>query len=868
MNIDIFNNLKTSERGLTSEEALLRLEKYGRNEIIEKKSEGIFIIFLNQFKSPLIYILLFVCLVVFLMGEWIDTIIISIILIFNAIVGSIQEGKAENTLLALKNFVETKATVKRDDQEIIISDKELVPGDIIILQEGEKIPADAIIISSNGLKINEAAMTGESNPVYKEPEKNNLVLRGMNILSGSGRAIVTKTGNNTFIGKIAKKITSIETEIPLKKNISFLSQLIIRSVLILCILIFLIGIYHNHSIQEMILTIVTLSVSIIPEGLPIVITLVLATGVWRMSKKNALVKKLQAVEALGQANIIAVDKTGTLTRNEMIIQKVFVNNTFYSIDGVGYEPKGEIKINEEVIDPVNEPDLIFLAKMSSFCAEARIVFSEEEKLWQISGDPTEAAILVFSQKVGFHKDELIRNNPKIEESPFNYEKKYRSSIYKIEDKNILTVTGAPEVILSLCTKVWKNNREYVISLKEKEELEKTFYEMLKSGLRVIALAKKNNPSSSEDVNELSFIGFLGMKDALRLEVIESIKKAEEAGIKIIMITGDHKMTAKSIALEAGIYKKGDTILTGKDLDDLEDKEILKNINNVSIFARVNPEHKLRIVNLFKSQGKIIAMTGDGVNDAPSLMAADLGISMGKIGTEVSKEASDIILLDDNFKTIVSAIEEGRVIYKTIKKVILYLLSTSLGEVLVIVGALLLNYPLPILAVQIIWLNFVTDGFLDVALAMDSKEKNILKQKFSKPNKYLIDKIMIQRMIMFSLIIGFGTLLLFKQYYLIDMTKALTISLTTLAVFQWFNAWNCRSEKESIFNPGIFSNKYLIGATLIIVSLQFLAIYNPFFQAILKTAPLNFSEWLMIILVSSSIVIFEELRKIISKIKST
>lgn len=867
MNVDILNDFKTSERGLTSKEALLRLERYGKNEIKEKKPEGIFSIFLNQFKSPLIYILLFVCLVVFLMGEWVDAIIISIILVFNAIVGSIQEGKAENTLLALKNFVETKATVKRDDQEIIISDKELVPGDIIILQEGEKIPADAIIISSNGLKVNEAAMTGESNPVYKEPEKNNLVLRGMNILSGNGKAVVTKTGNNTFIGKIAKKIINIETEIPLKKNISFLSQLIIRSVLILCVLIFLIGIYHNHSIQEMILTIVTLSVSIIPEGLPIVITLVLATGVWRMSKKNALVKKLQAVEALGQANIIAVDKTGTLTRNEMIIQRVFVNNTFYDIDGVGYEPKGNIKIDEKVIDPVDEPNLIFLAKMASFCAEARVVFSEEEKLWQISGDPTEAAILVFSQKIGFHKDELIRNNPKIEEKPFDYEKKYRSSVYKIEDKNILTVTGAPEIILNLCTKIWKNNREYVISPEEKEELEKTFYEMLKSGLRVIALAKKNNPSSSDDVNELSFIGFLGMKDALRLEVIESIKKAQDAGIKIIMITGDHKVTAKSIAIESGIYKKGDIILTGKDLDDLEDKEILKNINNVSIFARVNPEHKLRIVNLFKSQGKIIAMTGDGVNDAPSLMAADLGISMGKIGTEVAKEASDIILLDDNLKTIVSAIEEGRVIYKTIKKVILYLLSTSLGEVLVIVGALLLNYPLPVLAVQIIWLNFVTDGFLDVALAMDSKEKDILKQKFHRPNKYLIDKIMIQRMIMFSLIIGFGTLLLFKQYYLIDMTKALTISLTTLAVFQWFNAWNCRSEKESIFNPGIFSNKYLIGATLIIVSLQFLAIYNPFFQAILKTAPLNFSEWLMIILVSSSIVIFEELRKIISKIKS-
>ena len=865
MNTDILNSLETSERGLTSEEALIRLNKYGKNEIIEKKSDGMFAIFLNQFKSPLIYILLFVCVVVFLMGEWMDAIIISIILIFNAAIGSIQEGRAQNTLLALKNFIETKATVKRDDQETIISDKEIVPGDIIILQEGEKVPADAIIISSNGLKINEAAMTGESNPVYKDTENNNIVLRGMNILSGSGKAVVTKTGNSTFIGKIARKISKIDTEIPLKKNISFLSKIIVRSVLILCLLIFLIGIYHNHSIEEMLLTVTTLSVSIIPEGLPIVITLILASGVWRMSKKNALIKKLQAVEALGQANIIAVDKTGTLTRNEMIVQKVFVNNKFFDIDGLGYEPKGNIKLNEELLDPINEPDLVFTAKMASFCANARVIFSEEENLWQVTGDPTEAAILVFAQKVGFHKDELIKKNPRIEEQPFDYEKKYRYSIHNIDNKNIMTVTGAPETILKLSTKIWKNNREYVISQKEKENLETTFCEMLKGGLRVIALAKKSNSSK---VNELCFIGFLGMKDALRLEVIESVKKAQDAGIRIIMITGDHKLTAKSIATEAGIYKSGDIILTGKDLDNLSNEELLKKINKVSIFARVNPEHKLRIVNLFKSQGKIIAMTGDGVNDAPSLVAADLGISMGKIGTEVAKEASDIILLDDNFKTIVSAIEEGRIIYKTIKKVILYLLSTSVGEVLVIVGALLLNYPLPVLAVQIIWLNFVTDGFLDVALAMDSKEKNILKQKFNKPNKYLIDKIMIQRIIIFSIIISFGTLLLFKEYYMIDMVKALTISLTTLSVFQWFNAWNCRSERDSIFSSNIFSNKYLIGATLIVILLHSLAIYNPFFQSILKTTPLSLSEWLIIILVSSSIIVVEEIRKLLFRIKST
>jgi Ca2+-transporting ATPase len=871
MNTDILESLETNERGLTSEEVLIRLDKYGKNEIKEKKSDGIITIFLNQFKSPLIYILLFVCVVVFLMGEWVDSIIICAVLFFNAVVGAIQEGKAQNTLLALKNFIETKATVRRDGLETIVSDKEIVPGDVIILQEGEKVPADAIVIASNGIKVDEAALTGESKPVYKNPEdeKNNVVLKGMSILSGNGIAVVTKTGNNTFIGKIAEKISNIETEIPLKKNIAFLTKLIVRFVLILCVIIFLIGIYHNHSIEEMILTVVTLSVSIIPEGLPIAITLILASGVWRMSKKNALVKKLQAVEALGQADIIAVDKTGTLTRNEMIIQKIFVNNKFFDVDGTGYEPKGNVRLGGEIINPIDEPDLIFAAKSASFCANARVLFSEEEGLWKVTGDPTEAAILVFAQKIGFHRDELIKKNPQIEDRPFDYQKKYRLSINRTDNKDILTVTGAPEKILKLCTKIWKNNKEHLMSQEEEEEeINNILCEMLKDGLRVIALAKKNNPSSPDDVAELSFIGFLGMKDALRSEVADSVKQAEDAGIKIIMITGDHKITAKSIALEAGIYKKGDLILTGKDLDSFNDKEILKDIDNVSIFARVNPDHKLRIVNLFKSKGKIIAMTGDGVNDAPSLVAADLGISMGMIGTGVAKEASDIILLDDNFKTIVSTIEEGRIIYKTIKKVILYLFSTGMGEVLVIVGAIMLNYPLPILAVQIIWLNFVTDGFLDVALAMDSKEEDILKQKFSKPNKFLIDKIMIQRMIIFSIIMGIGTLFLFERYYMFDMTKALTISLTTLAAFQWFNAWNCRSERNSIFNYNIFSNKFLVGATLTVVVLQLLAVYNPFFQKILKTTSLSLSEWIMIILVASSIIFVEEIRKMFFRAKST
>ncbi|MDD5690064.1 MAG: HAD-IC family P-type ATPase, partial [Caldisericia bacterium] len=805
-------------------------------------------IFISQFKSPLIYILLGAGVIVSLMGEWADAIVILAVLMLNAVIGSFQEGKAQNTILALKNFVETKATVLRDNKEIIIPDSEVVPGDIIILQEGEKIPADAKIILSNGLRVDEAAMTGESKPVYKNIGDD--ILKGTVVVSGNARAVVFATGQNTNIGKIADKISEIDTEIPLKNNIKFLSTIIIRIILALAIIVFAVGIWHNHSVEEMILSVVALSVSMIPEGLPVVITLVLAMGVWRMGKRNALIKKLQAVEALGQADIIAVDKTGTITKNELVIKKVFINNNFYEIEGIGYEPKGGIKLNNEYINPVDDSNLVYLAKISSLCAEARIMFSSEDDLWHISGDPTEAAVLVFGQKIGFHKEELNKQYPKLEDNAFDYQKKYKSSLHNINGKKELIVMGAPEEVLNLCTKMYKDGKNIKI---EKEEIEKILCKMLNDGLRVIAVAQKSG-------KEFSFIGFLGMKDALRLGVSDSILKAQNAGIKVVMITGDHKITAKSIAEEAGIYQKGDKIITGTEMDNMSDSEILKEINNVSVFARVNPEHKLRIVNLFRSQGKTIAMTGDGVNDAPSLVAADLGISMGKIGTEVAKEASDIILLDDNFETIVSAIEEGRGIYKSIKKVLSYLLSTGFAEVLVILVALLLDMPLPLIAVQIIWLNFVTDGILDAALAFDPREDGLLNKKFEKPNKYLIDKLMIQRIIIFSLIMGIGTLLLFKQYYMIDIIRAQTICLTVLAVFQWFNVWNCRSETKSIFNKDMFSNKFLVYGTIAAVLLQLAAVYNPFMQSILGTTALTIQEWGFIILMASSLIVVEEARK--------
>lgn len=870
----VLDALHTRERGLTKEEATKRLRDYGYNRLPEGKVDGLLVIFFRQFQSPLIYILLMASAIVFAMGETIDGSIILAVLLLNAIVGTIQEGKAQNTLLALKKFVETNATVLRDGKELIIPDSEVMTGDIIILQEGEKVSADARIIAVTNLKIDEAALTGESKPVHKitntletvelaTTEQKNMIFKGTHILAGNGRAIVVAIGLETVIGKISKEIAAIDTEIPLKTNIRYLSRLIIITVASISTLLFLLGIISGKSVKEMFTTVVSLSVSIIPEGLPIVMTLVLATGVWRMSKRNALIKKLQAVEALGQASIIAVDKTGTITKNEMVIQKVYVDGKFFEVGGVGYEPKGEIQLNGSVIDAANHPELLFAGKIAVFCANARVMFSEEEKTWRVTGDPTEAAMLVLAEKLGFSKDSLERESPLLNEIPFDYKLKYHATVHRLDNQKFLAVVGAPEVILGLSQNVWRAGKSHHLLKEDKQELESIFLSMSQEGLRVIALAETYDAPEilkPEKIPPLTFTGFFGMKDALRSEVAGAMQKAVSAGIRVVMITGDHKVTAQAIAKEAGIFQDGDTILTGQDIDAFSDAELSEKLASTSVFARVTPEHKLRIIKAYKARGEIVAMTGDGVNDAPSLVAADLGVAMGKIGTEVAKEASDVVLLDDNFGSIVSAVEEGRSIYKTIKKVILYLFSTSAGEALTIAGALFLGYPLPLLAAQIIWLNLVTDGFLDVALAMEPKEEGLLRGNFKRPKKYLIDKLMAQRMFFMAVPMMIGTLFLFKGYFETDMVKAWTISLTTLAVFQWFNAWNCRHESKSIFQMNPFSNKFLVGATMTIICLQLLVVYNPTMQKLLKTTSLELSEWLIIVPIAASIVLVEEIRK--------
>lgn len=878
----IFEILKSGEHGLTSDEARRRLKQGGPNVLPEAKVDHILVIFLRQFESPLIYILLIAALIVFYMGEEVDSIVIMAVLAINAFIGAIQEGRARNTLLALKKFVETKAVVLRDGKEVIITDTEVVTGDIILLQEGDKVAADARLISVSGLKIDESALTGESeavnktsgrldNPLLEILDQRNMVFKGTHVVLGSGQAVIVRTGVKTVIGKIAKEVSTIDTEIPLKADIRNLSRIIIIFALGISAFLFIFGVLVGQETTRMFATAVSILVSVIPEGLPIAITMILATGVWRMSKRNALVKRLAAVEALGQAEVILVDKTGTLTRNEMIVQTIYANGKTFEIGGVGYEPEGEVKLDNRIIDPPNHPELLLVAKLATFGANARLMFQEKNKEWKIVGDPTDGALLVLGEKLGFNKNDLERESPLQSEIPLNYNLKYHATSHKDNGKNFVTVIGAPEVILEASSRIWRPDAEEKLTEEDKNELMSIFSSLSKRGLRVLAAAFDSHAPrdlAGDKIKDLTFAGFFGLKDALRLEAKESTRQAVLAGIKVVMVTGDHIDTAETIAKEVGIYKSGDMSLAGRDIDKLSDKDLEKKLEAVSVFARVTPEHKLRIVKAYKSRGEIVAMTGDGVNDAPSLVAADLGVSMGRIGTEVAKEASDIVLLDDNFSSIISAIEEGRNIYKTIQKVVLYLLSTSIGELLVLIGAMLAGLPLPLLPAQIIWLNFVTDGFFTVALAMEPREQGLLSGRFHKPGRYIVDFLMSKRMLNMAMPMMVVTLFLFQTYLETDLAKALTVSLTLLAVFQWFNAWNCRSEDRSIFLSNPLENKSIVVATFVALAFQLLAVYHPLFQKFLHTVPLALSDWLVIIALATSIILVEEARKFLWRNKKS
>lgn len=866
---------QTSEHGLADAEAAARLTRYGKNALPEAKPDSLFLIFLRQFASPLIYLLIGAAAIIYVTEGPVDAYIILAILLFNAVIGTIQEGKAQNTLRALKSFATTSATVLRGGVERLIPDADVVPGDILILSEGGKVAADARIIANRGLRVDEAALTGESEPVEKTSalladtaltlgDQVNTVFKGTNVVAGSGRAIVIATGSETALGRVATQIEAVATEIPLQATIRRLSRAIIIVVALVSAVLFASGIVLGHTASEMFSTVVTLAVSIIPEGLPIVMTLVLATGVWRMGKRNALVKNLQAVEALGQASVIAVDKTGTITKNEMIVTRVYAEGTHVVVGGEGYAPDGGFSVADAPLVPANHPELLAAGKIAAYTASARVIWSDERKVWTVAGDPTEAALIVLARKLAIEKEELERESPVVGELPFTSELRYHAAVHAGTRSGTLSVTGAPEHILAHATKVREHGKTHAMSQKKHDELDALMRQLSSEGLRVLAYAERTGVGASlspEAVDDLTFLGFFGMKDGLKSEVPDALAKARAAGIKVVMITGDHVVTGTAIAKEAGIFREGDRVLSGYELDALADTELADLLPDVTVFARVTPEHKLRIIQAYRANGKTVAMTGDGINDAPPLVAADLGVAMGKIGTEVAKEAADIVLLDDNFGSIVSAVEEGRGIYQNIRRVALYLFSTSAGETIAIAGALFAKLPLPVLPAQIIWLNFVTDGFLDIALAMEPKEKGLLERPFKKPGKYLLDSSSVVRMGLMATTMAVVTLILFASALATDgIEKALTISLTVLAVMQWYNAWNCRSETRSLFSMNPVSNPYLIGATAIVVALQLFAVYHPFLQEVLHTVPLTWEEWQLLLLAGLPIIVVEEVRK--------
>ncbi len=872
---EVLKQLKSHSSGLSRKEVQNRLLEHGLNKLPETKADSLWVVFGRQFKNPLIYVLLAASLIFFLLGEQVDGLIVLAVLIFNAIIGTVQEGRAQNTLAALKKFIETNTTVIREGRELIISDTEVVPGDIIVLQEGERVPADARVIEAHQLRIDEAALTGKSNPIYKKTDRIdqksaladqvNMVFKGTHVLAGTGLAVVVATGIKTEIGQISKEIIGIDSSSPLKGKIEKLSRLIILVFSVVAVYLFCLAWLSDRNMLEAFEAIIAISVSVIPEGLPIVITLVLAAGVWRMGKRNALVKRLQAVEALGGAEVMAIDKTGTITKNELVVRELYVRGQHFRVTGVGYQPEGRVLLNDRPVQQEKWPELDRIAQAAAFTGSARLAYLEEEDRWRVAGDPTEAALQVVARKLGFPREKILKEKSIIQRIPFDYQAKYQAVIFEENQVNNLVVVGAPEVVLSFCSGWRQGQQRLSLTAERRQELIQAFQLMAEDGLRVLAFAEKEVTGSlvPSKMPRLDFLGFCGMRDAMRPEAARAVRKLQAAGIKVAMITGDYEAAARAVAREANIFLEGDQILSGSELDQISNEELEMKLNRVSVFARVTPEHKLRIVRAYRRRKEIIAMTGDGVNDAPSLIAADLGVAMGQLGTEVAKEAADIILLDDNLGSIVTAVKEGRSIYRAIKRVVLYLFGTSVGELLLIATAFMMRLPLPLIAAQIIWLNLVTDGFLDVALAFEPQESNLLKHRPQRKKQKLFDSLMGLRIILMSIPMVIGTVWVFNQYHEFDLVKARTMALITMAAFQWFNAWNCRSQTQSVFRMNPFSNRFLIGALTLVVLLQVLVIYHPGMQLVFRTTALTVNEWLLAISLAATVLIGEEMRKFIA-----
>ncbi|KAF0154358.1 MAG: Ca2+-transporting ATPase [Ignavibacteria bacterium] len=859
---EILRVLNSRLQGLTVQEAKARLSECGPNVLKEPKKISALALFLEQFKSFLILILLLATAISVIIGEVVEGLIILSIVIMAAVLGFIQNFRAEKALQALKKMVAPLARVIRDGKEQEILAQELVPGDIILVNAGARLNADCRLLEAMSLKVDEAVLTGESVPVEKTAEaisqdvplseRHNMLYTGTSVVYGRGKAIVVATGMQTEFGKIAASLEEIKEEkTPLQVSVDNLGKSLGILTLSICLLVGVLGILRGYPILKMFIWAVALAVAAVPEALPAVITICLALGTRRMVKRNALVRRLSSVETLGSTSIICSDKTGTLTKGEMSVRKIFLNNTEIEVTGVGYEPRGEFIFQNSNLSSGGQ-DLDLLLKIGALCNDSQL--TNEDGKWRILGDPTEAALMVAAYKRSLLKEDLNNEYPRIDEIPFSSERKIMTTIHRHQNHILVFSKGAGEVILE------KSRLDYEM----KQKLLNQLHNMAGEGLRTLAFAYKETPLNlpkEEIERDLEFVGLVGMIDPPRQEVKEAIRICEQAGIKSIMITGDHLLTAKAVAKEIGILDKG-LALTGDELDKLTDSELREKIKDIEVIARVSPLHKLRLVEAFQRNTDIVAMTGDGVNDSPALKKADIGVAMGITGTEVSKEASDLILLDDNFATIVNAVEEGRNIFKNTKNFFTYGLSCHIGEVLIMLVAILVGLPLPLVATQILWMNLITDGLPPLALSVEPITPEIMQQ----PPRGRKEGFFTKRVVFFG--IGIGALIAIQGIALLlyglktSLVKAQTLVFCLITISEMFNAFNWRSDKVSLFKLGLFSNKPLILAVASTILLQILVVYMPFLQKPFHTTALNFIDWSLVILLGSTTFIFMEVIKLI------
>jgi Ca2+-transporting ATPase len=867
---ECFSALDSSASGLSSAQVEERRSVHGLNQLSEGDKVSLLTVFLNQFRDFMIIVLLAATLISGLLGEYTDAITIVAIIFLNGVLGFIQEIRAEKSLSALKELTAPMAHVRRDGRIESVPAKELVPGDIVLLEDGDRVPADGRIFHASIFDVEESALTGESVPASKdanvtvEVESNlgdryNMVYMGTMVTRGKAEVVVTAIGMNTEMGKIADLMQQSEdSATPLQQRLDQLGKLLVWISLGITLLVVVAGVMHGHKWYEMFLFGVSLAVAAIPEGLPAIVTIALALGVQRMIRRNAIVRKLPSVETLGCATVICSDKTGTLTQNRMTVQRIFADGSWFSVTGTGYDPEGEFLQSEKAIDPNRRPALKSLIEIAGTCNNASMIAKQvdDQQSWAVQGDPTEGALLVLAKKAGFADPEAVYQ--RLEEVPFDSERKLMSVLVQSGQDVFVFVKGAPDVLLDRANRILLNGREETIGQSTRKRIMAANQEMAGAALRNLGFAYRRFKSveaakrAADWESELVFVGLCGMIDPPRTEAFEAIQVARQAGIKTVMITGDHQLTAMAIAKDLEILPEDGRVMTGAELDHIDDVQLEQVVEDVFVYARVTPEHKLRIVRALQTREHVVAMTGDGVNDAPAIKQADIGIAMGQSGTDVAKEASSLVLADDNFATIVAAVEEGRGIYDNIKKFIRYLLASNVGEIVTMFLAMLAGLALPLAPIQILWVNLVTDGLPAIALGVDPPENDIMKRRPRNVREGIFAKGMSVKILSRGILIGLVTLAVFvwSMHANGSLVHAQTMAYATLTMAQLILVFDCRSLEGGIMKRNIFGNIWLILAVLSSVILFLLTIYVPNLAKVFHTAPLGLLDWIIILVLAA------------------